>query len=53
MFDSKGEEMNIVIDFGVQMILEKAKSTRILLVLPANYFLPESQNNIVVIQERL
>ena len=53
MFDSKGEEMNIVIDYGLQMIIEKAKSTKILLVVPANYLLPESQNNIIVIQERL
>ena len=43
MFDSKGGEMQIIIDLSLKMIIEKAKSTKVILVYSAFNFLPDSQ----------
>ena len=35
MFDSKGDEIDIIIDLTLQMIINRAKSTKIVLLLPS------------------
>lgn len=39
IFDTKGEEIGIAIDLAMKYIINKAKSTKVLLVIPANLFL--------------
>ena len=53
MFDSKGGEMQIIIDLSLKMIIEQASSTKIVLVYSAFNFCPDSQQATTSILERL
>lgn len=53
MFDSKGAEIDVLIDLTLKWVIERAKSVKMLLVMPANCFMPNSRAIIKVVQERL
>ena len=53
MFDSKGEEIDITIDLTLQMIIRKARSCKILLLIPASHFRPENRSQITLVKSKL
>jgi len=53
MFDSKGAEIDVLIDLTLKWVVERAKSVKMLLVMPANTFMPNARAIIVTVQERL
>lgn len=53
MFDSKGAEIDVLIDLTLKWVVQRAKSVKILLVMPANQFISNSRSIITTIQERL
>ena len=53
MFDSRGDEISMAIDLALQMIIKRAKSTKILLMLSAFHFLADNQSILQNIIHRL